>query len=134
MQEAVNALHQALQKEVLKLRDIENAWAHLSRAHTVIKKALGDNYQEALTQIHQEYKATETEKEKIDTLLDEWENYRAKESLLYAFFSWLPPVAKKRLRLARLFLKTIWPRVYAEPQGQSLDAIEAEIKNFAAQL
>ena len=134
VQEAVNALHQALQKEVLKLRDIENAWAHLSRARNVMKKALGDNYQEALTQIRQEYKATETEKEEIDTLLDEWENYRAKESLLYAFFSWLPPVAKKRLRLARLFLKTIWPTIYAEPQGQSLDAIEAEIKNLAAQL
>lgn len=134
VQEAVNALHQALQKEVLKLRDIENAWAHLSRARNAMKKALGDNYQEALIQIRQEYKATETEKEKIDTLLDEWENYRAKESLLYAFFSWLPPVAKKRLRLARLFLKTIWPTIYAEPQGQSLDAIEAEIKNLAAQL
>lgn len=134
VQEAVNALHQALQKEVLKLRDIENVWAHLSRARNAMKKALGDNYQEALNQIRQEYKATETEKEKIDTLLDEWENYRAKESLLYAFFSWLPPVAKKRLRLARLFLKTIWPTIYAEPQGQSLDAIEAEIKNLAAQL
>jgi len=36
-----------------------------------MKKALGDNYQEALIQIRQEYKATETEIEKIDTLLDE---------------------------------------------------------------
>ncbi|WP_298079498.1 AAA domain-containing protein, partial [uncultured Cardiobacterium sp.] len=134
VQEAVNALHQALQKEVLKLQDIENAWAHLSRARNAMKKALDDNYQEALNQIRQEYKATETEKEKIDTLLDEWENYRAKESLLYAFFSWLPPVAKKRLRLARLFLKTIWPAAYAEPQGKSLDAIEAEIKTLATQL
>ena len=95
VQEAVDALHQALQKEVLKLRDIEHAWAHLSRARTVIKKALGENYQEALNQIRHEYKATETEKERMDTMLDEWENYRAKESLLYAFFSWLPPVAKK---------------------------------------
>ena len=53
---------------------------------------------------------------------------------MYAFFSWLPPVAKKRLRLARLLLKNIWASVYAEPQGQSLDAIEAEIKTLAAQL
>lgn len=67
-------------------------------------------------------------------MLDEWENYRAKESLLYAFFSWLPPVAKKRLRLARLFLKNIWSSIYAEPQGQSLDTIEAEIKSLATQL
>ena len=134
VQEAVDALHQALQKEVLKLRDIEHAWAHLSRARTVIKKALGEHYQESLIQIRHEYKATETEKEKIDTLLDEWESYRAKESLLYAFFSWLPPVAKKRLRLARLFLKNIWPSIYAEPQGQSLDAIEAEIAALAASI
>lgn len=134
VQEAVKALHQALQKEVLELRNIEHAWAHLSRARTVIKKALGENYQEALNQIRHEYKATEIEKERMDTLVDEWENYRAKESLLYAFFSWLPPVAKKRLRLARLFLKTILPTIYAEPQGQSLDALEAEIKNLAAQL
>lgn len=95
VREAVNVLHQALQKEVLKLRDIDDAWVHLSRARTVIKKALGENYQEALNQIRHEYKATETEKERMDTMLDEWENYRAKESLLYAFFSWLPPVAKK---------------------------------------
>ena len=134
VQEAVNALHQALQKEVLKLRDIENAWAHLSRARNAMKKALGDNYQEALNQIRQEYKATKTEKEKIDTLLDEWENYRGKESLLYAFFSWLPPVAKKRLRLARLFLKSLWPATYELPQGQSLDAIEAEIQMLAASI
>lgn len=134
VQEAVNVLHQALQKEVLKLRDIEHAWAHLSRARNAMKKALGENYQEALNQIRHEYKATETEKERMDTMLDEWENYRAKESLLYAFFSWLPPVAKKRLRLARLFLKNIWSSIYAEPQGQSLGAIEAEIKSLATQL
>ena len=134
VQEAVNALHQALQKEVLKLRDIENAWAHLSRARNAMKKALGENYQESLNQIRHEYKATEIEKERMDTLVDEWENYRAQESLLYAFFSWLPPVAKKRLRLARLFLKNIWSSIYAEPQGQSLDAIEAEIKSLATQL
>lgn len=134
VREAVNALHQALQKEVLKLRDIEHTWAHLSLARSAIKKALGENYQQALDKLQQQYKNKAAEKERIDTLLDEWENYRAKESLLYAFFSWLPPVAKKRLRLARLFLKTIWPSVYAEPQGQSLDAIEAEIKTLAAQL
>ena len=134
MQEAVNALHQALQKEVLKLRNIENTWTHLSHARTAIKDALGEDYQQAFEKLQQQYKNKATEKERIDTLLDEWENYRAKESLLYAFFSWLPPVAKKRLRLARLFLKTIWPSVYAEPQGQSLDAIEAEIKTLAAQL
>jgi len=134
VQEAVNALHQALQKEVLKLRDIEHAWAHLSRARTAIKDALGEDYQQAFEKLQQQYKSSVAEKEKIDTLADEWENYRAKESLLYAFFSWLPPVAKKRLRLARLFLKTIWPSVYAEPQGKSLDAIEAEIKTLAAQL
>jgi DNA helicase len=134
VQEAVDALHQALQKEVLKLRNIEDAWAHLFRARTAIKKALGENYQESLNQIRHEYKATEIEKERMDTLVDEWENYRAQESLLYAFFSWLPPVAKKRLRLARLFLKNIWSSIYAEPQGQSLDAIEAEIKSLATQL
>ena len=134
VREAVNALHQALQKEVLKLRDIEDTWAHLSLVRSAIKNTLGDNYQQAFDRLQQQYKSSAAEKEKIDTLVDEWENYRAKESLLYAFFSWLPPIAKKRLRLARLFLKTIWPSVYAEPQGQSLDSIEAEIKNFAAQL
>ena len=41
---------------------------------------------------------------------------------------------KKRLRLARLSLKNIWSSIYAEPQGQSLDAIEAEIKSLATQL
>ncbi len=107
VREAVNALHQALQKEVLKLRDIDDAWAHLSLARSTIKKAFGDNYQQAFDKLQQQYKSSTAEKEKIDTLADEWENYRAKESLLYAFFSWLPPVAKKRLRLARLFLKNI---------------------------
>lgn len=53
---------------------------------------------------------------------------------MYAFFSWLPPVAKKRLRLACLFLKSVWPATYELPQGQSLDAIEHEIQVLAAQL
>ena len=134
VREAVNALHQALQKEVLKLRGIEDIWAHLSLARSTIKKAFGDNYQQAFDKLQQQYKSSTAEKEKIDTLADEWENYRAQESLFYALFSWLPPIAKKRLRLARLFLKSVWPATYEPPQGQSLDNIETEIKTLAAQL
>ena len=134
IREVVKTLRAAMQKEVQKLQNMTDAWEYLSAARAAIKKELGAHYQQALAQRQQQYENTIKEKETIDALADAWENYRAKESIFYAFFSWLPPVAKKRLRLARLFLKSLWPATYELPQGQTLDAIEAEIQMLAASI
>ena len=109
----VDALRMAIQAEEKKLIDIECAWSDLSIARTATGMELGQAPAESMTQRRQQLESTTAEKRTIDRLAEQWEHYLAQEPLLYAILCWLPPVAKKRIRLARLFLKSIWPSQHA---------------------
>lgn len=52
-----------------------------------------------------------------------WLEYLANESIWYSLFSWIPPVAQKRLLKAKLFLKKIWPAEQAQRQWQTISSI-----------
>jgi len=130
----VDALRKAIQIEAKKLTDIETAWSELGAARTAVRTELGENPDADMTQRRQHLESTTEEKRSVDRLAAQWERYLAQEPILYAIFSWLPPVARKRIRLARLFLKPIWPAQHAQYAWKTVDEIDTSIKALAGQL
>ncbi|MFZ5655868.1 MAG: AAA domain-containing protein [Pseudomonadota bacterium] len=129
----VDALRASIQAEAKKLAAIESAWSELITARSAVRAELGEEPATGMAQRRQLLDTAIAEKRTIDELSERWEHYLAKEPLLYALFSWLPPVAKKRVRLARLFLKPIWPARHAQDAWENLDQIESAVKAVASQ-
>ena len=130
----VEALQTKIRDEQKKLIDIECAWSDLSIARTAIGMELGQAPAESMTQRRQQLESTTAEKRTIDRLAEQWGHYLAQEPLLYAILCWLPLVAKKRIRLARLFLKPIWPSQHTQGTWETIDKIETSIKTITEQL
>lgn len=129
---AVEALQKAIRKEAATLAAIEEAWSALSGARDAVRVELGDMPAATMTRRRKQLDNTETEKRLIDDVVTRWEHYRTQESVVYAF-SWLPPVAQKRLRLARLFLKPIWPSYHAQGAWETIRQIDASLKGITRQ-
>lgn len=130
----VTALKEALEKEAGKLKSIENAWPALTVVRKAVRAELGDDPDSGLADRRQQLAMTEDEKHAFGKLKEGWEDYLAQESIFYSLFSWLAPVAKKRMRLARLFLKDAWPPSRSQDEWQSIEQIEARIKAIVNQL
>lgn len=132
VQAVVDALRASIQAEAKKLIAIENAWSALLTARSALRAELGEEPANSLAQRRHLHETALAEKRAIDELSEQWEHYLAKESLVYTFFSWLPPVTKKRMRLASLFLKPIWPTQYAQGAWETIDQIESAVKAAAS--
>ena len=100
-------LQDAIRAAAGKLARLEDLWATRSRASTALHDAFGATPDDALRTLHEGCAAHEADLESARTVLDQWESYLAGESIWLALFSWLPPVARKRLRLAKQFWKSI---------------------------
>ncbi|WP_082190330.1 AAA domain-containing protein [Frateuria defendens] len=129
----VDALRASIQAEAKKLAAIESVWSELIAARSAVRTELGEEPTISMAQRRQLLETAMAEKCTIDELSERWEHYLAKEPLLYTLFSWLPPVAKKRVRLARLFLKPVWPAQHAQGAWETIDQIESAIKAVASQ-
>lgn len=130
----VDALHTAIQAEAKKLTDIESAWSDLRAARTAVRVQLGEAPAVSMTQHRQQLKSTVEEKCTVDRLAKKWERYLAQEPLLYAILSWLPPVATKRIRRARVFLERNGASQHAQGSWKTIDEIETSIKTNAGQM
>ncbi|MBO9745969.1 AAA family ATPase [Xanthomonas phaseoli pv. dieffenbachiae] len=129
----VDALRASIQAEAKKLAAIEGAWSEVIAARSAVRAELGEEPTTSMAQRRQLLETAMAEKRTIDELSERWEHYLAKEPLLYTLFSWLPPVAKKRVRLARLFLKPVWPAQHPQGAWDTIDQIESAIKAIAGQ-
>ena len=96
---------------------MEDAWPALKAARVAVRLELGDDPVADLTTRRQQLAKAEGGKNRSQKLLDQWEEYLARESILYSLLSWLRPVAQKRMRLARVFLKENQApeHIYKEP-------------------
>lgn len=129
----VDALRASIQAEAKKLADIESSWSELTTARSAVRAELGEEPTTSMAQRRHLLETAMAEKRTIAELSERWEHYLAQEPLLYTLFSWLPPVAKKRLRLARLFLKPVWPAQHAQGAWETIDQIESAIKAVTGQ-
>ncbi|WP_423372521.1 AAA domain-containing protein [Burkholderia sp. LMG 32019] len=89
-----------------RLAAVEGNWHLLRDAEDEVANELGGDTSNEMKRRRKDAADTSARARRWKTIKDEWESYRARESLFYAFFSWLPPVAGKRIRLAREHLKT----------------------------
>jgi len=116
----VDALQQCLRDEVDKLGKIVTAWADLTAA------------QAQLAAVSATPQASGPQPDWAG-LAHRYEEFRAQESLFYAIFSWIPAVAAKRLRLARLFLKQWWPATVPQQDWRDLDQVDRTIAAMLAE-
>lgn len=123
----VARLHAELKARVVRLSAVEEGWHLLCGARAQAAAELGDDPHGALAERRQHANSQNAVVLRWRAVKNGWESYRAKESLLYAFFSWLPPVAAKRVRQAREHLKTLVTDEPYESLGETLQAIEKSI-------
>lgn len=130
----VAALHTAILAKASKLADIESAWRALSAARGATHAELGPDPAGALADRRRQRDHIATDKAAFDQLAALWEAYLADESIVYTLFNWIPPVARKRMQRARVFLRSHWPKETAMGHCSRVEDVEAVIKGKAGQL
>ncbi|MFJ4434138.1 AAA domain-containing protein [Pseudomonas sp. NPDC089395] len=101
---AVELLQQQIRARQQQLAHIEQAWPALTQAREALRVALGENPQATL-QARQTDQVDQLRQLNIaQQRFKGFKHYLAHESMVYSFFSWIRPIAAKRLRLAKLQL------------------------------
>lgn len=129
----VAALREAIRAEEGKLLAIERAWQRLEVARAAIHGELGEDPAGVVAERKSRLEEVKTERAALRTAADGWERYLAEEPVLYWLFSWLPPVADKRLRRARLFLKQVWPAHWSALEWRRVAQVEPLLEQRLAE-
>lgn len=101
----VDALHQRLQEESSILVQGDQACTKCRAAEDAVQRILGDDPDTALSNLRVTKERCTAEKTAAENLLHKWEGWLANEPMLLSLFSFLPPIAKKRVLRARVFLR-----------------------------
>ncbi|MFJ5366764.1 AAA domain-containing protein [Pectobacterium punjabense] len=104
VKEVVALLHQELLQNSNGLSNIEYAWQQLCLAKDVCRKTAIDidaHLQELVTV----YAGEEDICHKLVEMQKDWDDFVARESLIYSLFYWLPPIKAKRLSFIRAFFR-----------------------------
>ena len=105
IQAIVDKLHESLLAEIGKLALIASSWKTLEESRESERNELGPYPEKKLAELEERVRASESIFNQYKKTLKTWENWRAHEPVWYAFFAWIPLVASKRLRLARICLR-----------------------------
>nr|BFD40970.1 AAA domain-containing protein [Pseudomonas sp. FFPRI_1] len=120
----VEWLRQQIQLRQQQLAGIEQAWPALVAAREAIAVQLGLDPQAALSERERAHAELRQQLATAQQRLKDFRHYLAHESLFYTLFSWIGPVATKRLRLAKLHLDEADPAL----QGAvSIAEVEAHL-------
>ena len=118
-----------------QLARLEDLWRAREDACAAAWAVLGEAPEDTMRTLREGAAAIDAELKSAQLALDQWESYLAGESVWLALFAWLPPVARKRLRLAKQFWKSIVPNEpepsWAHPE-QAEAAVRARIDHHAA--
>lgn len=121
-------LHRLIQGAEKKLTGIEMAWPQLMLATSALRKELGVSPAESLAIRERAVSDKENDLGTCKALMAKWEEYLGEESWLYTLLSWLPPVNKKRLLLAKSFLRGAWPVAFPDKTWTNIDQFTDEIQ------
>ena len=100
-------LQDAIRAAAARLARLEDLWTTRTRAHAALHEVFGAAPDDALRALHADCAAHDADLQSARGVLDRWESYLAGESIWLTLFAWVPPVARKRLRLAKQFWKSI---------------------------
>jgi hypothetical protein len=123
-------LNQLIQRVENNLKAIETAWPPLQLATNAMHRELGSSPIEALASRQSMVSAKANELSTYKTLMEKWEKFLGNESWIYTLLSWLPPVNRKRLLLAKTFLREIWPVSFPDKHWKDVEQFTDEIQNI----
>lgn len=105
IQRAVQLLQQKIQNSSNDLRNIESAWDALLKAKGALRDELGLEPERRLNECRQKIANFEVRRNNYNSCSNSLVRYLTRESIFYALFNWLPPVAYKRSLMAKLHIK-----------------------------
>ncbi|RYM51877.1 AAA domain-containing protein [Serratia proteamaculans] len=127
----VDLLHECITEHSVQLKQIEPAWNSLN----CIREER-NAFSEDLDQYIQDKSTLLLDSTNEIALLTlgkkQWQQYRADESMVYAFFSWIPIVRTKRHYQINLFLDATFGTRMATFQGSAPEDIDAYIDGLIA--
>lgn len=127
----VAALHQLLQEESSVLVQADDTYGKCRAAHHAIRRILGNDPGSALLRLREAKERCTAEKAAAEDLLHKWEGWLAAEPTLLSLFGFLPPVAKKRVLRARVFLREAGaPEEFATVKR--INGIDDRLKAYAS--
>lgn len=127
----VDLLHECITEHSVQLKQIEPAWNSLNcirQERIAISEDLHQYIQDKSTLL-----LDSTNEIALLTLgKKQWQQYRADESMVYAFFAWIPIVRTKRHYQINLFLDATFGTRMATFQGSAPEDIDAYIDGLIA--
>lgn len=126
-------LHKCLVEHSEQLKQIKPAWDSLNRIReerTAISEDLDQYVQDKNTLLL----GSTNEIALLNQGKKQWQQYRADESMVYAFFSWIPAVRTKRYYQINLFLDDMFGARMAAFRGTAPEGIDAYIDDLVAQV
>lgn len=124
-------LQDAIRAAAGKLARLEDLWTTQSQARAALHEAFGASPDDALRALHEGCGSREADLQEARRVLEQWEAYLAGESIWLTLFAWLPPVARKRVRLAKQFWKSLGAGA-ASAQWEHPEQAEAIAKAWIA--
>lgn len=131
-------LNGLIQRSESSLRAIETAWSPLLLATNAMHRELGSSPVETLASRQSAVSAKASDLSTCKVLMEKWEEFLGNESWMYTLLSWLPPVNRKRLLLAKIFLRGLWPVTFPDKHwkdvGQFTDEIQTVVDRVSGEL
>lgn len=128
----VDLLHERLTEQSAQLKQIEQAWENLKRIRQE-RSAICEDLDQYIQNKSTRLLDSTNEIELLTQGKKQWQQYRAGESMIYAFFSWIPAVRTKRHYQINLFLDATFGTRMAVFKGTVPEGIDAYIDGLIAQ-
>lgn len=128
----VDLLHERLTKQSAQLKQIELAWENLNRIRQE-RSAICEDLDQYIQNKSTLLLDSTNEIASLTQGKKQWQQYRAGESMVYAFFSWIPAVRTKRRYQINLFLDATFGTRMAVFKGTVPEGIDAYIDGLIAQ-
>lgn len=131
-EQVVDLLHESLTEQSEQLNQIEPAWNCLNlirQERSAISEELDKYIQDKSVLLFD----NTNEIGLLTQGKKQWQQYRASESMMYAFFSWIPAVRTKRHYQINLFLDATFGSRMAAFQDITPEGIDAYINGLIAQ-
>ncbi len=128
----VDLLHKCLIEHSEQLKKIKPAWDSLNRIREE-RAAISEDLDHYIQDKSASLLGSTNEIAFLNQGKKQWQQYRAGESMVYAFFSWLPAVRTKRHYQINLFLDETFGTRMATYRGTVPEGIDAYIDGLVAQ-
>lgn len=129
----VDLLHECLTGQSVQLKQIEPAWDNLNCIRQE-RSAISEDLNQYIYDKNRLLLDSTNEITLLTQGKKKWQQYRAGESMVYMFFSWIPAVRTKRHYQINLFLDETFGTRMAAFQGTAPEGIDAYIDGLISQV